>query len=100
MKKRFHDGEEVVCVDRNMFPNSITGMYAPDLSYKGKYIIDQYDNFRDGHWWLKIIGIQDGAVYSENSFCKLTEATERFESHIREDLFVQHMKTLRYEKTR
>ena len=68
MTKRFHEGEEVVCIDKEMRPIREAGKCAPDLVYNNFYTIVHYEGFKDGHWWVRVSGTPYGSFYTEDTF--------------------------------
>lgn len=79
MKKRFYEGEEVVCVDKEMKPASDTGKYAPDLVYNELYTVVHYKEFKHGHWWVRVSGTPYGSFYAEDTFAPITQIEELME---------------------
>ena len=75
MKKRFYEGEEVACVDREMKGSS----YAPDLIYNSLYTIVHYEEFKHGHWWVRVAGTPYGSFYTEDTFAPITQIEELLE---------------------
>ena len=79
MKKRFYEGEEVVCVDKEMncirpeLQNSCVS-----LVYNSLYKIKRYCGFRYGILWVEVYGIYD-TFYSEDSFAPITQIEELME---------------------
>lgn len=78
MKKRFYEGEEVVCITKEFKLIRGTGKIAPDLIYNEIYTIF-YDSFNHGRWWLRVAGTPFGAVYTEDTFAPITQISELLE---------------------
>jgi len=79
MKKRFYEGEEVVCVDKQMKPIRDTSNYAPNLIYNELYTVIHYEEFKGGHWWLRVSGTPYGSFYTEDTFAPITQISELIE---------------------
>jgi hypothetical protein len=79
MKKRFYEGEEVVCVDKEMRPATEAAKDAPALIYNNLYVIDKYVHFKYGVWWVSIVGIAECCIYSEMSLAPITQIEELLE---------------------
>ena len=54
MKKRFYEGEEVVCIDKEMKPYRPCSCIAPSLPYNSLQTIESYDDYHGGRWWVTI----------------------------------------------
>lgn len=79
MKKRFHPGEEVVCIDKEMKPLRPCSCIAPDLPYNSLQTIESYDDYHGGRWWVTVVGAPPGSIYSEDSFAPITQIEELLE---------------------
>ena len=79
MKKRFYEGEEVVCIDKEMKALCPEAIDAPDLVYNDLYTIDRYVYCKDGMWFVTIVGIDDQWAYSEDTFAPITQIEELME---------------------
>ena len=79
MKKRFYEGEEVVCVDKEMRPATEAAKDAPALVYHNIYNIDRYVHFKYGVWWVTIKGIASCCIYSEMSLAPVINIEELLE---------------------
>ncbi len=79
MKKRFYEGEEVVCIDKEMKPIRYAGYYAPDLIYNNLYTIVHYEEIKNGHWMVRVSGTPYGSFYTEDTFAPITQIRELLE---------------------
>jgi len=79
MKKRFYEGEEVVCLDKEMKSVRDQGKIAPDLVYNNLYTIVHYEEFRYGHWWVRVAETPYGSFYTEDTFAPITQIEELME---------------------
>lgn len=79
MKKRFYEGEEVVCIDKEMNPYRQVSCVAPSLPYNSLQVIKCYDSYYGARWWVEIVGTQPGSLYSEDSFAPITQIEELLE---------------------
>lgn len=69
--KRFYPGEEVVCIDKEMKPNRECSHYAPDLVFNKFYTVVEYEEFKNGHWWVRVSGTPFGSFYTEDTFASV-----------------------------
>lgn len=79
MKKRFYEGEEVVCIDKEMKVIRDAGHYAPNLVFNALYTIVKYEEFKNGHWMVVVSGIPEGSFYTEDTFAAITQIEELME---------------------
>lgn len=79
MKKRFHPGEEVVCIDKGMKPLRKASKMAPNLIYNNLYTIVHYEKYACGHWWVRVAGTPYGSFYTEDTFAPITQIEELIE---------------------
>ncbi len=93
MKKRFYEGEEVVCIDKEMKPIRDAGHYAPDLIYNNLYTIVHYEEFKNGHWMVRVSGTTFGSFYTEDTFAPITQISELLED-VNEILFDVQLKRI------
>jgi hypothetical protein len=94
MKKRFYEGEEVVCVDKKMSPYRETSCVAPSLPYNSLQIIKSYYAFYGGRWWVEIVGTQEGSLYSEDCFAPITQIRELMDEVNSEYIELQFLRTI------
>lgn len=55
------------------------GERAPDLAYNNLYTIVHYEDFRYGHWWVRVAGTPYGSFYTEDTFAPVTQIEELLE---------------------
>jgi len=79
MKKRFYEGEEVVCIDKEMKPIGPVANDAPNLIYNNLYVIRQYHYIKHGYWFVSVVGIPGMWLYSEDTFAPITQIEELME---------------------
>lgn len=77
--KRFYPSEEVVCIDKEMKPVRDASHNAPDLVWNNFYTIVHYEEFKYGHWWLRVSGTPFGSFYTEDTFAPILRTEEVLE---------------------
>lgn len=79
MKKRFSPGQEVVCIDKEMRLATEAAKNAPDLIFNNLYTIVHYEEFKQGHWWVRVADTTFGSFYTEDTFAPVAQIEELLE---------------------
>lgn len=70
MNHLFKPGEEVICIDSCCEPARPELACLPKIFYGNLYTILAYESFRYGKWFLSVVGMPPGVIYSEDSFVR------------------------------
>ena len=72
----FTPGEEVICIDVTCEPARPELAFLPDIFYGNLYTIRAYESFRYGKWFVSVLGMPNGLIYSEDSFIRPIDLEE------------------------
>lgn len=80
--KKFHPGQEVVCIEKSYKPAREGCEDLPNPVYNNLYTIKQYEAFRHGMWFVSVMELPESCIYSQHTFAPVADIEELKECEV------------------